>query len=105
MLNNIMQENWKTRIIAAIDADARSDRAISLAAQLGENFVNQLRNSNRSPSIDKLEKLISVLNLSYSYVFLGYDISSVDEDLLTALRCMPKDSQEALLKLIRANLK
>lgn len=105
MLNRGMRENWKTRIIAAIDADARSDRAISLAAQLGENFVNQFRNTDRSPSVDKLEKLIKVLNLSYSYVFLGYDISPLDEDLLTALRYMPKDSQEALLKLIKANQK
>lgn len=105
MLNKIMQENWKTRIIAAIDADARSDRAISLSAQLGENFVNQLRNTNRSPSIENLEKLIDVLNLSHSYVFLGYDISSLSEDLLTALHCMPNDSKEALLKLIKANQK
>ena len=100
-----MKETWKQRILAAIDADERSDRSISLDARLGENFVNQLRNSDKSPSIDKLEQLIKTLNISYAYVFLGYDLSSEDEALLAALRSIPKDSQEALLKLILASRK
>lgn len=98
-----MKETWKQRILAAIDADERSDRAISLDARLGENFVNQLRNSDKSPSVDKLEQLIKTLNVTYAYVFLGYDLSPEDEALLTALHSIPKDSQEALLKLILAN--
>lgn len=66
-----MKENWKTRLLRAVDEDPRSDRAISLATGLGVNTVNELRNTDKSPSIDKVLKLSEELGLSLSYLFWG----------------------------------
>ncbi|TWH01419.1 hypothetical protein L614_002400000250 [Ochrobactrum sp. J50] len=66
-----MAENWKTRLLKAVDEDPRSDRAISLATNMGVNTVNELRNTNKSPSIDKVLKLSEVLNIDLGYLFWG----------------------------------
>ncbi|WP_273773185.1 helix-turn-helix transcriptional regulator [Brucella intermedia] len=66
-----MEENWKTRLLKAVDEDPRSDRAISLATNMGVNTVNELRNTDKSPSIDKVLKLSEVLNLDLGYLFWG----------------------------------
>jgi transcriptional regulator with XRE-family HTH domain len=66
-----MEDNWKTRLLRAVDEDPRSDRAISLAVGLGVNTVNELRNTDKSPSIDKVLKLAEELGLSLGYVFWG----------------------------------
>lgn len=66
-----MEENWKTRLLKAVDEDPRSDRAISLATGLGVNTVNELRNTSKSPSIDKVLKVSEELGLSLGYLFLG----------------------------------
>jgi transcriptional regulator with XRE-family HTH domain len=66
-----MAENWKTRLLKAVDEDPRSDRAISLATNMGVNTVNELRNTDKSPSIDKVLKLSEVLNIDLGYLFWG----------------------------------
>ena len=92
-----MQENWKTRLLQAVDNDGRSDRAISLAANLGVNFVNELRNTSKEPSIEKVLRLAAELQLSVSYLFLGRDLSKDDEDLLLVLQSLPADAKAGLL--------
>ncbi|AGB71839.1 MULTISPECIES: hypothetical protein [Rhizobium] len=98
-----MQENWKTRLLRAVDNDGRSDRAISLAAGLGVNFVNELRNTPKDPSIEKVLKLAVELHLSMTYLFLGRDLSKDDEDLLSVLQSLPEDAKAGLLAALRAN--
>ncbi len=98
-----MQENWKTRLLQAVDNDGRSDRAISLAANLGVNFVNELRNTSKEPSIEKVLRLAAELQLSVSYLFLGRDLSKDDEDLLLVLQSLPADAKAGLLAVLRAN--
>lgn len=66
-----MVENWKSRLLKAVDEDPRSDRAISLAVGLGVNTVNELRNTDKSPSIEKVLKLAEELGLNLGYVFWG----------------------------------
>ena len=68
-----MTQNWKSRLLQAVDDDPRSDRAISLAVGLGVNTVNELRNTDKSPSVDKVLKLAEELGLSLGYVFWGAD--------------------------------
>lgn len=66
-----MEENWKTRLLKAVDEDPRSDRAISMAIGLGVNTVNELRNTDKSPSIEKVMKLSEELGVSLAYLFWG----------------------------------
>lgn len=66
-----MEENWKSRLLKAVDEDPRSDRAISLATGLGVNTVNELRNTDKSPSIEKVMTLSEELGVSLAYIFWG----------------------------------
>jgi len=100
-----MTEDWKERILAAAAKDGRSDRAISIAAGLGENFLNQLRHQSRvSPSVDKVLQLASELKLSRSQLFIGDDISQEDEEFLELLRNSAPAERQALLLLLKGRL-
>lgn len=100
-----MEDKWKDRLLEAIDADDRSDRAISLSAGLGVNFVNELRNTSKEPSLQKVLKLAAELDLSLSYLFIGYELTKDDEDLLFVLRSLPAEAKAGLLTALRAGYK
>lgn len=88
---------WRGRLLQAVDKDGRSDRALSLAAGLNQNFVNELRNTDKEPSVEKVLKLIAVLNVSISHVFSGVEMDGEDEELLqTFLELKPEGRQTVL---------
>lgn len=80
-----MKDGWRERLLAAIDADGRSDRAISLAAGLGPNFVSQMRGTKSSapkkPNIEYVRKLALVLGKELSSI-----VGPTDEDAERQLR-------------------
>ena len=97
-----MMDGWKERLLDAVARDGRSDRAISLAAGLGPNFVNHLRQNETEPGIKKVLRLADELNVSLSTLFLGKDTSPEDEEFLKYLQSTTADERDALLALIRA---
>lgn len=97
-----MMPDWRERLIAAVDADPRSDRAISLAAKLGPNFVNELRNTEKEPGIKKVLKLANELGVSLAQLFLGGDITPEDEEFLDLLRGSTEAERDGFLQVLRA---
>lgn len=97
-----MMPDWRERLIAAVDADPRSDRAISLAAKLGPNFVNELRNTDKEPSLKRILKLASELGLSTTYLFLGNELTTEDEEFIKLLRESTEPERDAFLAILRA---
>lgn len=95
-------EDWRERLLAAVDADPRSDRAISLAAGLGPNFVNQLRNNETEPGIKKVLRLAAELKVSLAALFYGDDITPDDEEFLRLLRAATAAERDGLLTFLRA---
>lgn len=89
-------------MLAAVDADPRSDRAVSLAAGLGPNFVNQLRNSETEPGIKKILRLAEELNVSLATLFYGQDTTPEDEEFLSLLKSASAAERDGLLSLLRA---
>lgn len=102
MGSQMRYENFTTRLMNAIDADGRSDRAISLAAGLGENYVNQMRLYGKEPSIICAGKLADALNVSLAYVLLGTEITRRDEEFVQLLREVPPHGRQAVLQLLRS---
>jgi transcriptional regulator with XRE-family HTH domain len=94
-------EDWRTRLIQAVDADGRSDRAISEAAGLGVNFVNELRRGEKEPGVNKVLKLAGTLRLSLGFVFNGAEISARDEADLKLFLSLSPASRQAILDLAR----
>lgn len=98
-----MSEEWRKRLLAAIDATGRSDRQISLAARLGVNAVNELRTTPKTPSVDKVIKIADAVGVSLSYVFLGLETTQETEQFLKLLASAPASKRQAVQELLRAD--
>lgn len=96
-----MDTAWRQRLIAAIEADGRTLRAISLAAKLGPNFLNQMLERGTSPSIPALVSLCGTLNVSLTYIFTGADMTPEQEELLRLSAELPNQQKELLIHLAR----
>lgn len=97
-----MPAGWRDRIIKAIDADPRSDRAISLATGLGENFVNQLRNTDKEPRLDHVLKVIDALDVSVSEIILGVELTREDEDFVRLVKSLTDDERAIYLTALKS---
>jgi transcriptional regulator with XRE-family HTH domain len=97
-----MIQGWRERLIDAVDRDGRSDRAISKAAKLGPNFMNELRNTTKEPGVDKVLRLAEVLNVSVGYLFMGADLSPEDEEFVSLLRSSSREERLHLTGLLRS---
>lgn len=80
-----MKDDWRDRLLKAIDEDGRSDRAISLAAGLGVNFISQMRGTKASapkkPNIEYVRKLAIVLGKELSSI-----VGTAEDDSEARLR-------------------
>ena len=86
----------------AVDADSRSDRAISMDAGLGQNFVNELRNTDKEPGTDKLMKLIAELGVSAAEILLDVEITPEDEQFLRLLKNLSEPERALYLAALKA---
>lgn len=81
-----MSETWRDRLLKAIDEDERSDRAISLAAGLGPNFISQMRGTKsaapKKPNIAYVQKIADVLGKDLTSI-VGNDSSELRSALLS----------------------
>lgn len=93
--------DWRTRLLEAVDKDGRSDRAISLAAKVGPNFVNELRNTPKEPSVQKVALVAGELGLSLSYLFSGIQLSAEDEEAVQVFLSLSPESRQNLLGIAR----
>lgn len=96
-----MDTAWRQRLIAAIEKDERTPRAISLAAGLGPNYLNQMIERGTSPSIPALVALCGVLSLSLTYIFTGAEMTPGQEELLRLSSELPDQQQDLLVDLAR----
>jgi transcriptional regulator with XRE-family HTH domain len=92
----LMTEPWRTRLLEAIDASGRSDRDISRAAKLGQNAVNELRNTAKQPSVEKVIKIAEEVGVSLSYLFLGIEASAEDDRFLKLLSAASQQERDAV---------
>ncbi len=95
------REDWRARLLAAIDADGRSDRAISLAAGLSPNFVHQMR-GGIEPGVKKVLRLAAEVKISLAELFYGRDFTHEDEQFLALLQSASEEERRSLLALLRA---
>ncbi len=103
LLNDLRDKaDWRQRLLAAIEADGRSDRAISLAAGLSQNFVYQLRTGQNEPGVEKVLRLAAEVRLSVAALFFGRETTHEDEQFLELLRSASEEERRSLLALLRA---
>jgi hypothetical protein len=100
--DKVMNAGWRERLLAAVDADGRSDRQISLAAGLGPSFVNELRNQAKDPQVHNVSHLADELHVSLTTLLTGLNITSEEEEILRLLRSTSHAQREALIVLLGA---
>lgn len=96
-----MDGDWRKRFIAAIEADDRSLRSISLAAKLGPNFLSQLIKTGRAPAVDNFLKLTTALGVSPTKILLGVEMTPEDDELLRLSARLSKKGRAELLSLFQ----
>lgn len=81
-----MDKNWFPRLLAAIEADPRSKRKLSLDAGLGPNFVQQMIADKKQPGADKLQALLDALGYTQMiYILTGIEMTEKDEEAVKAI--------------------
>lgn len=94
--------SWRDRLIQAIDADGRSDRALSTAARLGPNYIQQMRERGTNPSFEHASKLCEALNLSVVYVLTGLKLDADGEEFIRLASSLSPDQRRSMLDFLRA---
>lgn len=94
-------EGWKERLFEAIEADSRSDRAISLGAKLGPNYIEQMRKKGKMPGADAVLKLCKALGISPVFLLTGMQITPEEEEVLTLLASLSDEQRQRFLGFLR----
>lgn len=101
----IMEKSWQARLRAALDADERSDRQVSLDAGLSPGYIHTLfprrGKQGANPTIDKLAAICDALRISKNWVFFGVELTYEDEALLKEWAQLPPESRAAYLQIWR----
>lgn len=93
--------DWRQRLLDAATKTGRSDRAISRAARLGPNALNEIRNTDKEPRVDRVLKLIEEIGVSRSHVFLGIELSPDVEEIIQLLEGASPAIRQGFATLLR----
>jgi hypothetical protein len=67
-----MKNGWYDRLVEIIEADPREYKAISQAAGLGQNYVQQMIKDGKDPTLGKFLSIMHVLGDHHaSYIITG----------------------------------
>lgn len=97
-----MENGWFDRLVQKIEADGRSKLAISVAANCGRNFIQQMIKDGKEPGSDKLARILEVLGPQAAlYVFTGMNLSDEDRELLAILSKMDANMKKDATRLLQ----
>lgn len=93
-----MDDRWFDRLLEAVSRDGRDMKAISRAAKLGENYVQQMVKDRKVPKIDSLVKLLQALGRADTlYIITGTEFTAEDRRLLEVASALDDDGKRALI--------
>jgi len=93
-----MDDLWFDRLLNAVERDGRDKKAISQAAGLGENYVQQMVKDRKKPKIDSLVKLLAALGRADTlYIVTGTEFTDEDRRLLSVASQLDDEGKRALI--------
>lgn len=93
-----MDDGWFTRLLEAVRRDGRDMKAISLAAGLGENYVQQMVKERKKPRIDTLVRLLNELGRADTlWIITGQEFTDEDRQLLEVASSLEDEGKRALI--------
>lgn len=98
-----MNTGWYERFVGAIRDDGRDYTAISKAAGLGQNYVQQMIKNGKRPTVDKFLAILNVLgSASAIFVLTGYERDQESEDIMRAFAAMDPALRDDASRFLRA---
>lgn len=96
-----MKDGWVSRLRAAIEEDGRSLRALSIAAGLGPNYLEQTFSRGSSPVQQKLAAVLDQLGQEAAiYIYTGVKANAQTIEYLNYLAAAPEDLRRSTLDLL-----
>lgn len=98
-----MDDKWFDRLLDAVRRDGRDMKAISAAAGLGENYVQQMVKDRKKPKINTLVRLLKALGRADTlYIITGTAFTDVDRQLLEVAAPLDDAGKRALVEAFAA---
>jgi transcriptional regulator with XRE-family HTH domain len=98
-----MDDRWFERLLEAVRRDGRDMKAISLAAGLGENYVQQMVKDRKKPRIDTLVRLLQELGRADTlFIVTGTKFTEEDRRLLEVAASLEDEGKRALIEAFAA---
>lgn len=98
-----MDNGWFDRLVDAIVRDGRDMKAISLAAGLGQNYVQQMVKDRKKPKIDTLVRLLNELGRADTlWIITGQEFTDEDRQLLEVAASLEDDGKRKLIEAFAA---
>lgn len=93
-----MEETWFDRLAVAVGRDKRSMRKISMDANCGPNYLQQMMKDRKEPGVEHFLRIVNTLGTASAlYVMTGADFTQDDEEFLRlALALRPPLREKAL---------
>jgi hypothetical protein len=100
-----MNDGWRGRLKAAVEASGKSPRAVSLEAGRAHGYVFSLLNEGKDPTITNLSAVCRVLGVSLPSILYGQDVTPEGEELLNLVADADPKVVQGVLDILRANKK
>lgn len=100
-IRGMEDDGWRKRLLEAVKASGKSQRAISIAAGLNPGYVNSLFNEGKDPTISNLIDVCAQVGVSLSHVLYGYEMTAETEEILRLLEGASPGEREGLLQILR----
>lgn len=98
-----MKETWRTRLKTALRAARLSQRAVSLAADMGPGYVHSILKEGKDPTIENLLRVCEVAKISPAYVILDYELTPDLDELLRLWAAAPVEARQGILQILAAH--
>lgn len=96
-------DDWRSRLMEAVQRDGRSMRAISIAAGHGPNYLQQVLRDQKDPGFGRVARILDVMGTSTMlYVISGTEITDEDAEMLRIVLSLPPTVRSEARDLFRA---
>jgi transcriptional regulator with XRE-family HTH domain len=99
----VMNETWRDRLSAALAAEGKSKREVSLAADLGPGYVHSILSEGKDPTVDNLLKVCQAVGVSPLKVIFGLEVSKDAADLLSLWASAQPETRQGILAILRSH--
>lgn len=97
-----MENNsWRERLALAVKESGLSYRAASVKAGRGPGYIHGLLRDGKEPTIDYFISLAEALDVSFTWLAFGVDLSTESENLVRMFDQMSPEKKKTILDLAK----